>query len=40
MEWCPTGGRRKRRPQNSWMQKMTTGMGEKGIYNIVWIDRE
>ena len=30
LESCPPG-RRKGRPQNSWMQKLTAGMREKGI---------
>ena len=39
---CPPGRRRRRkdRPRNSWMQEVTTGMREKGINNVEWIDRE
>ena len=42
LEWCPPGRRRRRkgRPQNSWMQEVTTGMREKGINNMEWVDRE
>ena len=40
LEWCPAGRRRKGRSQNSWMQKVTTGMRKKGINNMQWIDRE
>ena len=32
--------RRKGRPQNSWMQEVTTGMREMGINNMKWIDKE
>jgi hypothetical protein len=39
LEWCPPG-RRKGRPRNSWMQEVTTGMREKGINNMEWVDRE
>ena len=28
------------RPQNSWMLEVTTGMREKGINNMEWIDRK
>ena len=31
---------KKGRPRNSWMQEVTTGMREKGIKNMEWIDRE
>ena len=37
LEWCPLG---KGRPQNSWMQEVTTGMREKGINNMEWFDTE
>ena len=40
VEWCPPGRRRKRRPRNSWMQEVTSGMREKGINSMEWIDRE
>jgi hypothetical protein len=40
LEWCPTGGRRKGRPRNSWMQEVTTGMRERGIGDLEWVDRE
>ena len=39
LERCPLG-RRKGRPRNSWMQEVTTGIREKGINNMEWIDRE
>ena len=39
MEWCPPGRRRKVRPRNSWMQEVKTGMREKGINHMEWIDR-
>ena len=39
LEWRPPG-RRKRRPRNSWMQEIKTGMREKGIDDMEWIDRE
>ena len=29
LEWCPSGRRRKRIPQNSWMQEVTTGMRKR-----------
>ena len=32
--------RRKGRHRNSWMQEITTGMREKGIDNMEWVDRE
>ena len=38
--WCPPGKTRKGRPRNSWMQKVTTGMTERGINNLKWVDRE
>ena len=31
---------RKRRPRNSWMQEVTTGMREAGIDDLEWVDRE
>ena len=40
IEWCPPGRRKKGRPQNSWMQEVTTGMREKGIDDLEWVDRE
>ena len=39
-ENCPAGRRRKGRPRNSWAQEVRTTMGEKGINNMEWIDRE
>ena len=39
LEWWPPG-RTKGTPWNSWMQEVTTGMREKGIINMEWIDRE
>ena len=39
MEWCPPV-RRKGRPRNSWMQEVTTGMREKGVNSMEWINRE
>ena len=32
--------RRNGRPRISWMHEVTTGMTEKGINNMEWIDRE
>ena len=40
LEWCLTGRRRKGRPRNSWMQQVITGMREKGINSMGWVDRE
>ena len=40
LEWCPPGRRIKGRPQNSCMQEVTTGIRNKGIDNMEWIDRE
>ena len=31
LELCPPVAKRKERPGNSWMQKVTTGMREKGM---------
>ena len=28
------------RPRNSWMQEVTTGMGERRIGDLEWVDRE
>ena len=39
-EWCPPERRRKGRPRNSWMQEVTTGMGEMGINNLGWIEKK
>ena len=39
-EWSPPGRRQKRRLRNSQTQEVTTGMREKGINNMEWIDRE
>ena len=38
LTWCPSGRRRKGRPRNSWMPKVTTEMREKGINSMEWID--
>ena len=45
LEWYSPGGRRRRRrrrrrvkPRNSWMPEVATGMREKGINNMEWID--
>ena len=32
--------RRKEKPINLWMQEVITGMREKGINSMKWIDRE
>jgi hypothetical protein len=40
LEWCPLGRRRKGRPRNSWMQEVTTGMRERKIGDLEWVDRE
>ena len=41
LEWCPPGRkRRKGRRRNSWMQEVTTGMREKGIDSMEWVERE
>ena len=32
--------KKKRRPQNSWMQEVITGMSDKGNNSMEWIDRE
>ena len=40
LESCPPERRRKRRPQNSWILEVTTGMREKGMNNMKLIDRE
>ena len=34
LEWCPPGRRRK----NSWMQEVTTGMREREIGDLEWVD--
>ena len=39
LEQCPPR-RRNERSRNSWMQEVTTGIGEKGITNMEWVDRE
>ena len=38
LEWFPPGIS-KGRPWNSWMQEVTTGMWEKGINNMEWVNR-
>ena len=40
LEWCPPGRRRKERPRKSGMQEVTTGMRERGIDDLEWVDRE
>ena len=40
LERCPPKKRRKGRPRNSWMQEVTTGMKERGIGDLEWVDRE
>ena len=40
LEWCPRGRLIMGRPRNSWMQKVTTGMKERGIGDLEWVDRE
>ena len=40
LEWCPPGRQRKEKPRNSWMQEVTTGMRERGICDLEWVDRE
>jgi hypothetical protein len=40
LEWCQPGRRRKERPRNSWMQEVTTGVRERRINNLEWVDRE
>ena len=32
--------KKKRKPSKSWMQEISTGMIEKGIKNMKWVDRE
>ena len=34
------GRRRKGRPENSWIQEVTTGMRGKGIGDLEWVNRE
>ena len=36
LRWCPHG--KKRRPRNSWMQEITTGVRRKGINSMEWIE--
>jgi len=40
LEWCPPGRRRKGRPQNVWILEVTTGMRERGIDGLEWVDKE
>ena len=40
LEWCLPGRRKKGRPRNSLMQEVTTGMRERGICELEWVDRE
>ena len=40
LELCPLGRRKKGRPRISWMQEVTTGMRERGIGDMEWIDRK
>ena len=39
LEWHPPGRRRKGRPRNSRMQEITTGMRERGIGDLEWVDK-
>ena len=39
LKWCPLG-KIKGRPQNSWIQEVTTRMRAKGINSMEWTDRE
>ena len=45
-EWCPPGRIKKKKKKkkgktsNLWIQEVTTGMGEKGITSVEWIDRK
>ena len=36
----PGRERRKERPRNSWMQEVRTGIKDKGIDSMEWIDME
>ena len=36
----PSGRRRKGRLRNSWTQEVTTGMRERGIGDLEWVDRK
>ena len=40
LEWYPPGRRRKGSPRNSWRLEVTTGMTEKQIGELEWVDRE
>ena len=40
LAWFPPGRRRKGRPRNSWIQEISTGMIERGIGDLEWVDRE
>ena len=40
LEYCPPGRRRKGKPRNSRKQEVTTGVREKRIDNMEWVDRE
>ena len=40
LEWCPPGRRRKGKPRDSWMQELTTGIRERGVGDLEWVDRE
>ena len=40
LEWCPPGRRRTGRLRNFWIQEVTTGMRERGIGDLKWVDME
>ena len=40
LEWWPPGRQRKGRPRSSWMQEVTTGMRERRIGDLEWVDKE
>ena len=40
LEWCPPGRRRKGRHRNPGIQEVITGMREKEINNLEWVNRE
>ena len=40
LEWCLPGRRRKRTSRNSSMQEVKTGMTERGIGDLEWMEKE
>ena len=40
LKWCPPGRRMEGTLRNSWMQEVTTGMRERGIDDLEWVDKE